>query len=335
MNKESIHITDDLIVAFLNGETTKEQYVMIQNWIEESLANKKHVEDIKTIWIEAGKLDPQPVVVNVDKAWDSLSARIEKVDNLPLEKKTIPLYKTFLKIAAVLVPVLFISYFYFHTENEKKQLAIITNNSTITKKLIDGSEVTINANSKFKYPEQFTESTREGSLNGEAFFSIAPNKAKPFIIHSDDVSIKVIGTSFNVKTSKECVEVLVKTGKVLLYSVLKTTGDTVSEILIPGDKGIYYRSTNKVTKEQSNENDLFWMTKNIEFNKTDLLEVIAIIEKNYGISIKLKNQKLSNLRLTASFSNQPIESIFEIIESSLNVTITKTTKSYEIDENDN
>jgi len=336
MNKNQIHITDDLIVAFLNGETTNDQSLAIQSWMNKSSENEKHVEDIRTIWIEAGKLDPKPIVVNVDKAWDSLFTRIENAEEKTKVSKTVPLYKTLLRIAAVLIPTIFISYFYFHSNNESKQLAIVSSNNTITKKLDDSSEVTINAHSKLQFPEKFEDSKREVSLQGEAFFSVTPNKAKPFIIHSGDVVIKVVGTSFNVKTSNESVEVFVQTGKVLLYSILKSTGDTVSLILIPGNKGIYNRKTNTIAKEeQLNTNDLFWMTKSIEFNKTELSEVIAVLKKNYLVSIGIKDEKLSKLRLSASFKNQSIESIIEIIATSLNVEISKTKTSFEIHEKTN
>ena len=341
MNQEPLDITEDLIVAFLNGETTVEQTLLIQNWIEESYENKKQVDDLRFIWIESGKLDPKPVAVNIDKAWDSLFARIEKAEEIeevkPSVKKTIPLYKTVLKIAAVLVPIIFLSYLFFHSEKQTKQLAIVTTNATTSKKLDDGSEININAHSKFEYPENFAKKTREVSLNGEAFFSITPNKAKPFIIHSDAVSIKVVGTSFNVKTTMENVEVYVKTGKVLLYSIEKSTGDTVSMLLIPGNKGIYDRKTNTITKEeQPNENDLFWKTKTMVFTKAKLSEVIDVLQKNYGVSIILKNPKLSELRLNARFENQTIESIIEIIATSLQVEISKTsTTSFEIDEKSN
>ena len=336
MNKEPLHISDDLIVAFLNGDATNEQSRMIQHWIAESPVNKKRVDDVHLIWTEAGKLDPKPIAVDVDKAWDSVFARMEKTDEKPLTRKTIPLFKTVLKIAAVIVPAFFVTYFYLHSHKEIKQLATVTTNKTLVKKLEDGSEITINVHSKFEYPETFNDATREVSLQGEAFFSVAPNKAKPFIIHSNAVSIKVVGTSFNVKTSKDCVEVLVKTGKVLLYSVLKSTGDTVSVVLIPGNKAVYFRTSNTIIKEESsNENDMFWMTKTMVFNKTELSEVIAVLKKNYGVSIELKDQKFSTLRLTASFSNQSLESILEIIATSLTVEITKTPSSFVIHEKGN
>ena len=82
----------------------------------------------------------------------------------------------------------------------------------------DGSRIFLNRNSEFSYRSNFGDRNRNVTLTGEAFFEIAPDAAKPFIIDAGNARVKVVGTSFNVITnnSRSAVEVFVKTGKVML-----------------------------------------------------------------------------------------------------------------------
>ena len=84
--------------------------------------------------------------------------------------------------------------------------------------LPDGSKIFLNRNSEFSYRSNFGKHRRDVKLTGEAFFEIAPDASKPFIIDAGKAKVKVVGTSFNVITnnSESAVEVFVKTGKVML-----------------------------------------------------------------------------------------------------------------------
>ena len=100
-----------------------------------------------------------------------------------------------------------------------------------TIELADGSKIWLNADSKVQYPALFNGSTREVYLNGEAFFDIAKNPSKPFIIHLSNGTVRVLGTSFNIKAydNEPVVETSVATGKVAFIPKLKNNqrADTV------------------------------------------------------------------------------------------------------------
>lgn len=339
MNNLPENITHDLIVAFLNGETTIEESRLIKTWIEASDENLKYFEEIETIWIETGKLEPKPVDVDIEKAWNKLSSRIDNADNKTIKvsfenKKTTSITRVLLRVAAVIIPIAIISYMFLNQDNAVKQLAISTQDKTIEKTLSDGSLISLNTNTKLTYPQEFGGETREVSLEGEAFFNITPNKAKPFIIHSNDADIKVVGTSFNVKSYSDSntVEVFVKTGKVILYGINTLTNDTSFVELEPETKGIFNKTSKTVEKfEKANPNDLFWKSRTLVFNKTKLSDVIKILNKYYGVQILLKNKKLNNCHLTATFNDQSIESILEVISTSFNLKVIKSESIYEIE----
>jgi ferric-dicitrate binding protein FerR (iron transport regulator) len=126
--------------------------------------------------------------------------------------------------------------------------------------------------------------------------------------------------------------VFVKSGKVLVFGISKLTGDTSMVELVAGEKGIYNGKAEKVSKvDIASENELFWMTKTLSFDKTELAEVIEVLQKNYNVEFEFKNDILKSLRLSATFSNQPIESVIEVISTTLNLKITKSNSIYEID----
>lgn len=335
MNRLPENITHELLVSFINNETTNEETLLIEVWLNASVENKDFFNDLKNLWIETGKLNPTPVEVHVDAAWEKISSRIENSENKATtntKQQFNPFIKTLLKVAAVFIPIIAIISFYLLSNKELKQLEIVTNNNVIQKQLSDGSIIKINAHSKLTYPEEFNSKLREVNLDGEAFFEISSNKEKPFIIHYRDANIKVVGTSFNVKTSKDKVVVSVKTGKVLLYCVSLNSNDTNLVTLIAGNKGILDLTTKNAYKEElSNENDIFWLTKTLVFNKTELSEVIEILQNNYNVNIVIKNSELNKLRLSTSFKDQDIDSILDIISTSFNLKITKTNSIYEID----
>ena len=339
MNKFSEHIAHNFIAAYLAGKATAEEIAIVEQWLNASIDNKAYFESLKKTWVESGKLNPAPVLVDVDKAWNKLASRIEanekenKIISIDRKSKK-TMSRTLLKVAAVLIPILFLSIIYFWQTNKVKQMNIIASERIIQDTLPDGTTVEINTNSKLSYPDRFKGSKREVVLEGEAYFDVAHDKTKPFIIHTGDANIKVLGTSFNVNAykNKNEVEVYVKEGKVLLYGLDKLSGDTNAIMLAAGEKGLFDKMTNKVRKiKEYNVNDIFWKTKTLIFSKTELSMVAQTLQKFYGVNIVFTNKELYNCRLSATFINQPIENIVDIIAKSFNLTMIKTGTTFNLD----
>jgi ferric-dicitrate binding protein FerR (iron transport regulator) len=339
MNNFSDHITHDFFAAYLSGKASEDQVIIVEQWINASAENKAYFESIKKTWEESGKLNPRPVLVDVDLAWNKLSSKIDAFEKdkkiISINRKPNHTYlRMMLRVAAVLIPIAIITIFYFWQTGKVKQINLVASERTIQETLPDGTAVTINTKSKLSYPQKFKGSTREVTLEGEAYFDVTHDKEKPFIIHTGEANIKVLGTSFNVNAYNDNndVEVSVKEGKVLLYSIDKISGDTNSVLLAAGEKGIFDKITNKVLKIQEfNANDIFWKTKTLIFTKTELSMVIETLQKFYGVNIVFTNKELYNCRLSATFINQPIDNIIDIIAKSFNLVITKSGTTYNLD----
>ncbi len=223
----------------------------------------------------------------------------------------IPLFKKYAGIAAVFIAVIATSYFVLNESHfgKKEQVASLQNKMMLVqtgesemKKLTlpDGTILYVNAGSRIDYiKNQFNKEKREMWLVGEAFFDVAKNPKKPFIIHTGNIQTVVRGTSFNIKAYGELNEnvVSVRTGRVEVKAA-----DKVLDVLTANKQIVYNRRDGsfKSTELQSNEASE-WMNGNLTLNHADGKELKLRIRQFYGMDLEVKNDAMKNIVLQASF----------------------------------
>lgn len=199
-------------------------------------------------------------------------------------------------------------------------------NATI--RLSDGTLIHLNAESVLKYPNKFSGNTREVYLEGEAFFEVAKDKKHPFIIHSSKMDTKVVGTSFNILAypDQKNQEVSVVTGKVSVSSTV--TKQNV--FVFPGQKATIEKETNNLkAHSQINISTIASWRKNIlVFEDVTVNEVIATMERHYGVKIKIQNESLQNLIINASFEEAEPEQVLNLLCKSIDASFKKEKNSY-------
>lgn len=258
------------------------------------------------------------------QAWNNLQQRIAAEESRETRfvahaspRRKISLIPALLKIAAVVVIAL-AGYYMFDSQTAPKQIELVAEasvNETIT--LSDGSVVYLRKGARITYPEQFNENDRQVSFEGEAFFEIAVNPEKPFRITAGNVGVEVLGTSFNLNARPENKKIILSlhTGKVLFYSIDPVSGDVFEQIVLePGQAGVFQPETGTLKRESfSSNNHLAWKTGIIEFADTPLCEVFASLSEYYGVNMVCDNPNLTELKLSATFENEPVESVLETI----------------------
>lgn len=153
-------------------------------------------------------------------------------------------------------------------------------------------------------------------LTGEAFFDVAPNKQKPFEIIADDVKIHVVGTSFNVKSSKDQTEVIVETGIVSVG----IDGKTVR--VLPKQKVIVRkRSTTLEIQKSMDSLYSYYRTKAFVCNNTPLYQLVDALNNAYDAKITITNNSIRNLRLTTTFKEMSLNDILKVITETFNIQI--------------
>jgi ferric-dicitrate binding protein FerR (iron transport regulator) len=272
----------------------------------------------------------------VEDAWVKVESRIQQ---RPLLKETkfrsIMASPVFRIAAAVLVAALLLvsGYAVIFNPSAKINLIEVSAGSQVLNSCIlpDGTLVSLNSNTKLNYPEKFGKSTREVTIEGEAFFEVKPDKNKPFIIHAGNARIKVLGTSFNVNAYPESkqVEVTVETGRVQFLNTNTKSVQSNELILTPGDKGTLIYASNSLQKTSNqNPNFISWKTHNLIFKATSLSEVIQDLSKVYKVDIRIADPELNKLLLSAQFNNYSLDFILEVIETTLKVEIRRVDGQY-------
>jgi ferric-dicitrate binding protein FerR (iron transport regulator) len=149
----------------------------------------------------------------------------------------------------------------------------------------DGSMIYSNGTATIEYPEHFANNSREiNQLQGVAFFEITKNPNRPFIIHNRVANIKVVGTSFQTRMDSDRAEVIVRTGKVIVFNKEEQVA------LLPGEKVIFYSSGKKAVMQTNEDmNYLFWKTNLLEYDNISLQKVCEDIEQKFDCRIELPN----------------------------------------------
>jgi ferric-dicitrate binding protein FerR (iron transport regulator) len=181
-----------------------------------------------------------------------------------------------------------------------------------TIELADGSKIWLNADSKLTYPEVFSKDSREVYLEGEAFFDVATNSEKPFIIHLTKGNVQVLGTSFNIRAyNNEPIQTSVKTGKVAFIPAYDGTGKKPDTIYItPDEKVTYERIYGNVKKEvTSAEDDQAWTEGRLVFRDMTLEEISAELERTFGKKVLFTEDAPRYYRLTGNFQHNNLQEI--------------------------
>lgn len=327
--KTNQHIDDldwELIAKSLYDENPDDAAEKQKMVVEETITSEKERAQLLQITRDVDlyfDLKKYPA----EQAWRKVESRIHRQNKTGQTKLRKLIFNPAFRLAAAILvaAVLLVSgyeVFYDQPAAEKMLVISATDQVLNTFTLPDGTLVSLNSDTKVTYPKRFGRKTREVSIEGEAFFEVKPNKNKPFIIHAGKAQIKVLGTSFNVIAYPETklVEVIVETGKVQVLNKLTEAKQTDELILTPGDKGTLVYSSNSLLKTTNHDpNFLAWKTRNLTFKATSLGEVIENLEKVYKVKIRLDDQKLNGLLLTAQFNNYSLDFILKVIETTFQI----------------
>ncbi len=308
---------------------SKNKHKNLRSWIE---GNKDiPSKDVESLWDLSGsyKSSYKPDVEQ------GLSRLKDRIKNSSEETKVVSMNtnrRVWLQIAAAIALVLAIgftwkTFVYSPTLNEitqqEQQKEIF---------LADGTLVTLNGNSSLSYPEDFKGNSRKVMLSGEAYFDVAHNPEKPFVIETKEASVKVLGTSFNLRAypGESFTEVEVETGKV----ALNVNQSKNSLILTANEKGVYEHGVKLEKKPAPFTNAQAWRTGELKFKDLALSEVVLLLERRFQVSVKLDDQ-ISDCKFTSNFGKgTTIEEVFASMKRILAVEIKEGSEGeYSIDGN--
>ncbi|WKN45702.1 FecR family protein [Tunicatimonas pelagia] len=183
--------------------------------------------------------------------------------------------------------------------------------------LPDGSIVWLNADSRLDFPEQFSAQVRMVHLRGEAFFEVKHDEARPFDVVINDKSVRVLGTSFNVRSFPDddhTLAVSLVSGKV---SVRRDADQ--EHTLSPGEQVVYHRHE-AIVQVFDPEEVIAWKKGILRFRDSSLSQVKAILERWYGINVTVVGSPSRRWRINGEFANQSAERVLERLAFAENFT---------------
>jgi len=325
------HQFQELLKKFSEGSCTRQEEEFIIDWYNRigepgdlPLGEEEKLRTQESLW---AAIDPIPVN---RRKW------------LPLLKRAAVITLPILVCMVIYLQRQSISPFIKSTGNQQavsKEINSRVYNSGIQVReitLVDGSRVVLQPASEITYKSDFSGATREVRLKGEAFFKVKRNPDKPFIVYSNEVTTRVLGTSFTIRAYENDGEitVAVKTGKVSVFANNKHTSDKNKDnhareiILTPNQQMVYHRGREVASKKLVEKPEIIVPDSKLfrmQFDNADVSEIFEVLAENYGVKIRYDKDLLSNCKLTTSMSDEGLYERIQIICKAIGA-------SYSIDE---
>lgn len=310
----SDHTPWPLIAKYLAGECSPEEKLALEWWLEE-YDNMLLFRKIEAAWKQEQAPDDSQEF-NMESGFSLLHSRMAaEQDNAPEagSRTRLRYFKISSWAAAASVAFLIgLGYYLVNKHDNGKMASRIPleqrtsgNKEVVNLTLPDGSKVWLNKNSKIAYPKAFDADQREVFLEGEAFFDVVPNPEKPFIVKSDRVSTRVLGTSFDVRAYKgdETASVAVATGKVEVSKEIDKGEPIRITQLTPQQELVINTEKDETYIDIVSTFDIgAWRKEQLVFRNNTYAEVISKLEVHYGVKVNLTDGALSNCRVMASFN---------------------------------
>jgi len=307
---------DEILIKYILEEASDAERQEVELWLKANEQHQKHLQQLRLIWSESKKLEVT-AMPGIDAAWEKFKVKTAgnnmQPNAVPLKRRRLLISGLAASVAiGLLAAIGYYSFFYNKTET------VIAGNTVITDTLPDNSIVTLNKNARLTYHKNFNKGNRNISLQGEAFFKVAPNQAVPFVIASDNVSIAVVGTAFNVKDEMQHTIVIVESGKVQVSCKGK------SVLLEPGQKAVVNKSAGSISVQHYQDAiHNYYRTKTFICNNTPLSELVNALNQNFDVHIDIADKHVAALQITASFKDDNLNDILNIIAHTFDVEIVK------------
>ncbi|MDN3549582.1 FecR domain-containing protein [Mucilaginibacter aquaedulcis] len=307
------HMSEDILIKYILGEASESERRDVETWIAASNANAKKFEDVKTI-LETSKRLAQVSPLSEAEAWDKFKAKRAEHKRKPTQIRSINSHTNWLRVAAAVVLLVgagWISYYLYQRSGMSSQLiSFSTINNIRVDTLPDGSIVHLNKHSAISYVGNF-KSQRVVKLTGEAFFEVKHNQYVPFTVNVNDITVKDIGTAFNIKSKEQSTQVIVESG---IVQVSKSS----NSVRLNASEMVNIKHGDQQFKVEKSTDMLYGYYRNNVFKANDvpLWRLVEILNEAYNADIKIDNNALRNTSITVTIRLQDsLENIMELIKS--------------------
>lgn len=312
----------ELFRKYLDGALTPEETSRLKLLVTEMDRDSldDHLNHLWNDYSSSGKRN--------QRAFDEISFHLKEMVRPPREKKRIRLF--WRSAAAVLIPLLLFTTFYFYQERTSLRSLIAREYQVMAGKgerasvvLPDGTKVYLNSQSKLTYPASFDVDHRFVNLSGEAYFEVTHDEKSPFIVSTPQAKVKVLGTTFNLYAypGQEMFEATLVEGKV---QVIPDKMPDKAVVLAPRQKVYYDVGTGALRVIEADLRvETAWKRGDLLFRSQSFMEIVARLESFYGMNIRVKGTLPGEL-FTGSFHENDIHQVLRNLQQHYGFTFQKT-----------
>jgi transmembrane sensor len=336
---ESSELDSQLLERYLTGECTPAERDQVDAWVAADPTHAAELERLRsalTDWADAGP------TANVDAAWSRMAKRMAAHARTPsgagselrivrVERNRGARWRGVAAAAVLIVglgSVVVWRRLQIVAPSPTREFAAgVAERTTVT--LDDGTRVTLAPASRLRVPAHAGRADREVILDGEGAFTVRHDAAHPFEVRTANGVIRDIGTTFVVRdypTDNE-LDVVVAEGSVTLQPVRgRAVGDTLRPpvVLIHGQRAQLVAGAEPQVTTVDADQYQAWTTGRLVFRDTPLRQVVSELARWYDLDIRLTDPSIGNLRLTTSFTDQPLSEVLDAVGVALQVHVART-----------
>ncbi|NGM63161.1 FecR family protein [Sphingobacterium sp. SGG-5] len=307
----------ELLERFRLGLATKEETDQLKAWITHPEAKEICYSHFQKKWEEASPvMNTQQQVSMLTQIMDKIGANEEPIRDISTKRSPRIRWGSYTAAASIIlligIGVFFWVKNYRHAMLGKGIVTIAADNGQKSHVMLaDGTRVYINSDSRISYDESYNKKERTIILEGEAYFEVAKDAKKAFVVKANGINVEALGTSFNVKAyaQDESVSVILIEGKV------KVNDSKNEEILHPYERLDYKQSDKRFTKTElhPNANYLLWRSKELMFQGESLEEICKTLHRIYNIDFIFKTEDAKRYTYRGIIKNSSLDNVMEFI----------------------
>lgn len=316
-----------IIARTLSGEASSEDILSLSEWLNDSERNRDEFRQMKSYW--------DAEVTFCHSVAPSLQANklLREVEQRCKNQKRQQQWRLFAPLAATVALVLALSalsFMHYRYYQASEYYTLLTDEHKSSFTMDDGTQITLNKNSRLTYTNAYGKKERSVKLEGEAFFEVSKDATKPFVVAAGEASIIVLGTHFNVKADTSSDDITAT----LVEGSIRFEGSKQNIVMTPNQQLTFSCSTNKIDLKQV-DTDTFtgWKNGLLKYKSIPFINLIIELEKTYQVEIKIENKQLTKPDVTVSgtfSSEQNIEQILKVITRSLPIKWSNSNGTYYI-----
>ena len=306
-------LDEGLIIRYLQGQCSPAEEDLLLKWLQQSAENKTFFYEQKALLNYANVKH-----FGTDEQINQAAARFHSNVRLSETRRKKQVYLRFARYAAVLlfllaVPAILYKANYFGGDAELITVSIGQTDSSKFVHLSDGSSVWLNSNSSITYPERFSKSERIVQLAGEAYFEVSHDSIHPFKVQTQNIQVKVLGTSFNVRSysSEINTEATLVEGKVVIQN---KDGNSLAT-LAPGQMAEYDKTSQYLAVKAVDPNgSIAWRHGLIVFTNATLDDITGKLSELFEVHFIINGASAQHTSYNFSFrKGQPIDKVLEML----------------------